>query len=229
MESRERNSSLAKGRLHALCRVVCCFVAAIPVLAEEPPATVWEGVQARAAASGDPKAIGRELKALPPEELLACGEALSREMQENGGEATAVIVPVNAILSYHANKAGYDATASAIGGIIAESGNPYWVYGALEWIENNHHWRGISPDGFRAIAEGMLAVLGNPRGNAEVFLVVLKKCGSEDIIGNFAAEDRRKVSEKCGEILKTATNESIRTQAAKTVRELERISADAGD
>lgn len=229
MESREWKPSLAKNRLHALCRVVCCFVVAIPVLAEEPPATVWEGVQARAAASGEPKAIWRELKALSPEELLACGEELSREIRENGGDATAAVIPVNAILSYHANKAGYDATASAVGGIVAESGNPFWVYGALEWIENNHHWREVPPAGFHAIAEGMLAVLGNPGGNAEVFRVVLEKCGSEDIVGNFAAEDRRKVSEKCGEILKTATNESIRTQAAKTVRELERISADAGD
>ena len=98
MENRERKPSLAKSRLHALCRVVCCFVAAIPVLAEDPPATVWEGVQARAAASGDPQ-----------------------------------------------------------------------------------------------------------------------------------AEDRRKVSEKCGEILKTATDGSLRTQTAKPVRELERIAADAGD
>lgn len=229
MESHERKPSLAKSRLHALCRVVCCFVAALPVLAEKPPATVWESVQARAAASGEPKAIWRELKALAPKELLACGEAWSREIRENGGDATTVVIPVNAILSYHANKEGYDATASAVGGIVAESDNPYWVYGMLEWIENNNHWREIPPAGFHAIAEGMLAVLGNPRGNAEVFRVVLKKCGSEDIVGNFTAEDRRKVAEKCGEILKAATDESIRTQATKTLRELGQIMMNGED
>ncbi len=183
----------------------------------------WAAVQERAKASGEPKAVWRELKALTPDELLECCDSCAREAMEAGADATEIIIPVNAMLSYHKDKTGWGETAAAVGKIVAESDNPHLVYGALEWIENNDHWKEIPPEGFQAVAEGMLAALERPGQESAVFLIVLNQCGSEDIVGNFPEECLERVTARCGEILRETTDEKVRKEAGWSLQTLERI------
>ena len=205
--------------------LLCGMMCAIAAWGQDAASSTWAAVQARAAASGDPKAIWRELKQLSPAELLDCGRAFSDESRASGAPPEAGIVFVNAILSYHKDKTGWRETAEAVGRIVAESGNPHWVYGALEWIENNDHWRDIPPEGFRAIAAGMSGVLARPDASPDVFLVVLEKCGSFDITWKFPPEDLARATAQCREILQAATDEKVRRAAGFAVRNLERIAA----
>ena len=191
------------------------------VLGNETSGGLWQTVRTRAEKSNNPKALWRELKALPPEELLQCGEDFSRESEQFGAAPESVIITINAILSYHKDKVGWQETAEAVGRIVAKSENPYWVYGALEWIENNDHWRNIPSKGFRAIAEGMLIALRR-RGTSKTLGVVLKKCASEDIVGNFSAEDRRYLGEAC-EIILQVGDKSEQEQAERVLQFLKRM------
>lgn len=202
--------------------VMSCAIAA---WAQDAASSTWAAVQARAAASGDPKGIWRELKQLSPDGLLECGRAFTDESRASGAPPEAGIIFVNAILSYHKDKTDWNATADAVGKIVAESDNPHWVYGALEWIENNDHWRDIPPEGFHAIATGMADVLSRPDESPDVFLVVLKKCSSFDIASNFPPEDLARVTAQCREILQSATDEKVRRAAEWAVRNSERIAA----
>lgn len=183
----------------------------------------WRAVQEQAKASGEPKALWKELKKLTPTELLECCDSCAQEALDAGLDSTSVIIPINAMLSYHADKAGWEATATAVGKIIAESDNPYLAYGALEWIENNNHWQSIPPEGFRAIAAGMLAVLENHEKEPGVFRVVLNKCGSEDIIGHFPTDCLARISALCSELLRDAQDDAIRREAQFGLRALEDI------
>ena len=110
-----------------------------------------------------------------------------------------------------------------MGRIVAESDNPHWVYGALEWVENNDHWRDIPPEGFHAIAAGMSSVLERPEQSPDVFPVVLRKCSSFDITWKFPPDDLARVTTQCREILQSATDESVRRAAEWAVRNLDRI------
>lgn len=188
----------------------------------------WAAVQERAKASGERKALWRELKTLTPEELLECCDSCAREAVEAGVDATETIIPINAMLSYHKDKTGWEETAAAVGKIVAESDNPHLVYGALEWIENNDHWKEIPPEGFRAVAEGMLSVLERPGQEAAVFLIVLNQCGSEDIVGNFPEECLARAAARCGEILRETADEKVRKEAGWSLRTLERIAEERG-
>lgn len=201
------------------------MLCAIAVWAQDAASSTWAAVQARAAASGDPKAIWRELKQLSPAELLECGRAFTDESRASGASPEDAILFVNAILSYHKDKTDWNATAEAVGRIVAESDNSHWVYGALEWIENNDHWRDIPQEGFHAIAEGMSSVLTRPDQSPDVFLVVLRKCSSFDITWKFPPDDLARVTAQCRGILQSATDEKVRRAAEWAVRNLERIAA----
>lgn len=181
---------------------------------------LWMAVKTRAQNSGDRKSLWHELKKLSAAELLVCGEQFARAVADKTEQAdeAAALITINAILSYHKDKKDYDKTAEAVGLIIGESENSYWVYGAMEWIENNKHYKEISPKGHRAIADGILKSLDTPSRAKDVQYIVLKKTASYDITSNFTEESRAAILAKCRNIANTASDADVRNRAEKTLQ-----------
>lgn len=190
----------------------------------ESPATanVWERVKKAAEAAGGRKAVWAELKKLGPEELLICGRQCCEAYEKaKGRDMWGLVVTANAILSYHQKQVGYEKTARAVGSIIANSDVARWVYGCLEWIENNDHYRHIPEAGMAAIAEGIIESLKNSERSEAAQLVVLRKICSDDILRAMAPADRERVLKACERAGAEAATEALVKQRARSVGAIE--------
>jgi len=186
---------------------------------------MWEQISAKAAASDDPKTLWRELKKLPPENLLVCGEQFCPSLQHQPlkPDPWSLIITVNAILSYHKDKTSYEQTAKAVGQIIETSTTWTWIHGAMEWIENNDHFKPIPEAGMKSIAAGIESCLGNPTKPDTMKIIVLKKVSSYDIFSSLPAEARLRIANKCRAIAAGGRDTKVVKQAKRTVKEIEEL------
>lgn len=219
MKSNDRTDNLSHSTLARWMLLTAAFLLASQAIAGETT-NLWMAVKARAQKSADRKSLWHELKKLSAAELLVCGEQFARAVADKTEQADeeAALITINAILSYHKDKLDYDKTAGAVGQIVGESENSYWVYGAMEWIENNKHYREISKEGHRAIAKGILKSLDTPGRSKDVQTVVLKKVASHAITSNFGEEDVTAILGKCRSIANGSADADVRNLAEKTVR-----------
>lgn len=186
---------------------------------------IWEAVSAKAAASEDRKTLWRELKKLSPEDLLLCGEqfCLSCKDQPEKPDLWSVIITVNAILSYHKDKTSYEQTAQAVGKIIETSTTSTWIYGAMEWIENNDHFKHIPEAGMKSIAAGIEVCLDDATKPDAVKTIVLKKASSYDIFSNLPAKARLRITDKCRAIAAEGRDPEVVKQANRAVKDMEEL------
>lgn len=217
---RKRTSAALR---YALMAQILCLghVTAAAETGKEPK--IWQRVSAAAKVAGDRKALWRELKKLSAAELLVCGRQFCQSA-EQGREKVGtfrLVITTNAILSYHQKKLGYEATARAVGSIIATSDTANWVYGSMEWIENNKHYRHISKAGMHAIAEGILRSLHSPDRPVNVQVVVLKKLTSDDILRSLAKSDRDQIVAKCRALVLQSRDKRTTQRAQRTLKSIE--------
>ena len=180
---------------------------------------IWHRVKNEAQASGDRKALWKELKKLSPDELLVAGRQYCEAVErgEDAGAGEALIITTNAILSYHKERVGYEATAKAVGTIIGESDVAGWVYGCLEWIENNDHYRSIPPEGMSAIADGMTRALANLSRSKRILVTVVQKAASSDIMDSVPSADRERILTACALVAEKVQDAEVRDCARKTL------------
>ena len=186
---------------------------------------IWEEVKKKAESSGHPKALWRELKQLEPAELLVCAEEIC-EAHEDGQEKEkndmGLVITINAILSYHADKVGWEETAKAVGSIVEGSDNASLVYSSLEWIENNEHYKNIPEGGMHAIAQGLLQGLAPSRG-FRIRRIVLRKIGSDEIWVGLSQGDKQMLLDKCKSIIVDPKEEELKRTGEKTLKKIDAI------
>lgn len=189
------------------------------IIAEGDTTNIWNYVKTAAENSGDDKGIWQELKKLPPEELLQCGEqfAIAVVNKTENADEWAALITINAILSYHKDKLSYDDTAREVGEIIANSEVPLWVYGSMAWLEHNKHDMAISPKGYNFLADGILKTLCNPMRTEEIQMIVLKKVSAYKITSHFSDEQRAKIIVQCQTIAAGTASDKVKDMAASTV------------
>jgi hypothetical protein len=208
----------------AFAAMLCAMICHLGSAAEVQRSKVWDDLKKRAEASEDPKALWRELKKLSPEELLLCGKQLcvDARKQSEKADAETVILPVNAILSYHTDKTSYEQTAQAVGQIIENSSTASWVYGAMEWVENNDHYKHIPRSGMLAIGQGMLKSLRNDKRPGDVQEVVLRKVASYDILANIPKETRDLILAGTRAMAAEGDNTALQQRARSSLSSVER-------
>lgn len=193
-----------------------------------PARNIWADLSAKAAASGDPKALWRALKQLPADDLLLCGEQFCASLQQEPKKSDlwSLLVTVNAILSYHKDKTSYGQTAEVVGHIIQESAIQTWVHGAMAWIENNDHYKQIPEAGMRSIGAGICNCLSDPSKPVDVKLVVLRKLCCYDIFTSLPTESRTQVADKCREIAAGKGEPEVVRQAEKSIKQIGKVLED---
>jgi hypothetical protein len=194
---------------------------------------IWEEVKKKAESSGHPKALWRELKQLEPAELLVCAEEIC-EAHEDGQEKekndagllitndAGFLITINAILSYHADKVGWEETAKAVGSIVEGSDNASLVYSSLEWIENIEGYKNIPEGGMRAIAQGLLQGLDPSRG-FRIRTIVLRKIGSDEIWMGLSQGDKQMLLDRCKSIIVDPKEEELKRTGEKTLKKIDAI------
>lgn len=177
---------------------------------------VWQEVSAKARADADPKALWRELKQLPPGDLLLCGEQFCLAEKP---DIERLVITTNAILSYHQKQTSYQDTAQAVAGAIRTSTCQDWVYGAMKWIESNHHYKQIPKEGMAAIAAAVEACLADATRPTAVRCTVLKQAASFRVFANFPAAARARLLVKAQELAK-GEDTDLRAQAETSAQRM---------
>ena len=175
---------------------------------------IWGQVKQQAEKSDYSKALWRELKKLPPKQLLKAGEQFCQQ-EAVEKDPFAHVVTVNAILSYHQDKTSYKKTANVVSNIVRNSETAPWIYGAVKWAVTNEHWRMIPRDDLDNIGISMAQRLTDSQASPKMQKVISRLCSEHELYMNWSKDTLQKVYQAVKNRLRNLEGEGKKTKSIR--------------